>query len=66
MPDKREVGVHPLRTSIVTQSMTFFVIIFALPMAIFFHLLSQASACLLYTSDVYKRQPSAMPGRTWM
>lgn len=44
MPDKREVGVHPLRNSIVTQSMTFFVIIFALPMAIFFHLLSQASA----------------------
>lgn len=44
MPDKWEVGVHPLRNSIVTQSMTFFVIIFALPMAIFFHLLSQASA----------------------
>ena len=44
MPDKWEVGVHPLRNSIVTQSMTLFVIIFALPMAIFFHLLSQASA----------------------
>ena len=44
MPDKREVGVHPLRNSIVTQSMPLFVIIFALHMAIFIHLLSQASA----------------------
>ena len=44
MPEKWKLRVHPLRNSIITQSMVFFIIIFALPMALFYQLLSQASS----------------------
>ena len=44
MPEKWKIRVHPLRNSIITQSMVFFIIIFALPMALFYQFLSQASS----------------------
>lgn len=44
MPEKWKLRVHPLRNSIITQSMVFFIIIFALPMALFYQFLSQASS----------------------
>ena len=44
MPEKWKTRLHPLRNSIITQSMVFFIIIFALPMALFYQFLSQASS----------------------